>query len=403
MNNSLSSYFSGIAAKRLSKVEINPVKSNQHEFNGIKDLKTIFGGDKIVFKGVFIYLNSIPENTINEEGRLTWYDARANHPTRTEYRLYYSSNAVIASANEGDLLIIGLTSEEQLVVIIAEEGSTSEQQLKWLFNLEEVENKFIVRDLKSEHSPLNFAGRHIISTLGIEVQETIPDYLELLIEKFGKKFPSTRDFSEFARSTVDHISVINEPDLALMQWMEQEELLFRTLEKYIVSEKLRKGFGEDGVDVDDFVKYSLSVQNRRKSRAGHSFEHHLAAVFETHGLLFSKGKKTERNNKPDFLFPGVHHYHSPDFNAELLTMLGVKTSAKDRWRQVLSEAEKISFKHLITLEPSISIHQTEEMKEQNLQLVIPSSLFETYTVAQRTELINLQGFIDLIKEKQNRM
>jgi hypothetical protein len=43
-------------------------------------------------------------------------------------------------------------------------------------------------------------------------------------------------------------------------WMEREEILFRTLEKHLLGDQLRKGFAED---VDGFIAFSLSVQNRR--------------------------------------------------------------------------------------------------------------------------------------------
>ena len=43
-------------------------------------------------------------------------------------------------------------------------------------------------------------------------------------------------------------------------------------------------------------------------------------------------------------------------------MLAAKTSCKDRWRQVLAEADRIRTKHLLTLEPAISKIQTAEMR-----------------------------------------
>lgn len=80
-------------------------------------------------------------------------------------------------------------------------------------------------------------------------------------------------------------------------------------------------------------------------------------------------------------------------------MLGAKTTCKDRWRQVLSEAQRIPTKHLITLEPSISEAQTEEMRNHCLQLVIPQSIFPTFSAQQQTQLMSLSGFIALIKSK----
>lgn len=400
MPSPISQYFTGIGAKRLTDVEVAPQISHQHEFNGIAGFVEIFGKEKINFQGHFLYLADDEEQILEENGTLTWYDARANHPSRTEYRLYYSTNSVIHAAARGDLLVIGKTGEGKLAVIVAPQGSTSEQQLLWLFGLEEVETSFVIRDFTEEDTPLNFAGRYIITSLGFEVSETEPDFLEELCGRFGGSFPSTADFSAFARSTVSGLSPIEEPDVTLMTWLEQEEMLFKTLEKQIVAEKLREGFGSEKDDVDEFISFSLSVQNRRKARAGYAFENHLAYIFSACEIQFSRGARTERNNKPDFLFPGIDHYRNAEFRTHLLTMLGVKTSAKERWRQVLAEADRIHNKHLITLEPGISKNQTDEMIAQNLQLVLPQPLMETYTAEQQSNLMNLSDFMEAVTEKQ---
>lgn len=52
------------------------------------------------------------------------------------------------------------------------------------------------------------------------------------------------------------------------------------------------------------------------------------------------------NKKPDFIFPDGVSYHNFEFQADKLTMLGAKTTCKDRWRQVLNEADRIRDKHL---------------------------------------------------------
>lgn len=396
---SLSKYFSGIAAKRLSQVEINPT-SNQHEFNGIVEMKEIFGTEKYSFVGKFIFLSDEEDKTIEADGGLTWYDARERHATRTEYRLYYTSNDVIQNSAVGDLIIIARTGKDSVAVIIAQANSTSEKQLLWLFGLSEVENKFIIKDLSDKKENLGFAGKFIITTLGFELEEK-EDYLDLILETFGKKFPSTNEFSDFARSTVKKSNPIEAPDETLLAWMEREELLFRTLEKHIVQEKLHKGFGNNGIDVDDFIQFSLSVQNRRKSRAGYAFENHLSKIFKAHKVKYSKGQATELNKKPDFIFPGINEYRDSSFDISLLTMLGVKTTAKDRWRQVLSEASRIKGKHLITLEPSISKNQTDEMLSEKLQLVIPKGIYETYTFEQQQQIVTLSDFISHVINKQS--
>lgn len=142
------------------------------------------------------------------------------------------------------------------------------------------------------------------------------------------------------------------------------------------------------------------MQNRRKSRAGHAFENHLKALLDINQIRYSKGGKTERNNKPDFLFPGLKEYQDPNFSNDMLFMLGVKTSVKDRWRQVLSEADRIKTKHLVTLQPAISENQTDEMAAQNLQLVVPNPLFPTFNSQQQAKLLTVTDFICLISSKQ---
>ena len=149
-----------------------------------------------------------------------------------------------------------------------------------------------------------------------------------------------------------------------------------------------------------FIGFSLSVQNRRKSRVGHALENHLEHVFRDHALTCSRGKMTENRAKPDFVFPGITQYHDADFPAIRLTMLGVKSTCKDRWRQVLSEARRIDKKHLFTLEPGISENQTNEMRENKLTLVLPKALHDSYKPAQKSGLLQLEQFIELARSRQ---
>ncbi len=81
-------------------------------------------------------------------------------------------------------------------------------------------------------------------------------------------------------------------------------------------------------------------------------------------------------------------------------MLGAKTTCKDRWRQVLAEAERISRKHLFTLEGGISEAQTAEMQANNLQLVVPQELISSFTERQQGWLMNLSSFIELVRKRQ---
>ena len=395
-------YFKGVAWKRLSIVEADPQKSNQHEFNGVASLKQILGSARRTFPARFLYLGDEEEDISKAQSYLTWYDARESHPTRSEYRLYFPTTSVSQKAAAGDLLIIGRQPQPDgsLMVIIAKKGTSFESQMFWLFDIaDDLKLGFGFRSIKSSEQ-IGFASGLILEELGIEVAPASDEWLlDEMLKRFNGKFPSTRVFSTFARETVDNIAIFDDPDAALISWMEHEELLFKTLERHIVSDKLKTNIVSE--DVDEFLRYSLSVQNRRKSRTGFALENHLEAIFIDSSIIYSRGKETENKAKPDFLFPGIEFYHDEDFPSARLSMLAAKSTCKDRWRQALSEAARIEHKHLLTLEPSISVNQTNEMKARNLQLVVPKELHQTYRPEQRDWLMDLNSFIQLVRTRQD--
>ncbi len=92
--------FTKMIPKRLTAVEANPQRSNQHEFNGVSPLRELLGLDRIEFPISFSYVTE-EVATITANSSCTWYDARENIPGRTEYRLYFPSNPVMEAANEG--------------------------------------------------------------------------------------------------------------------------------------------------------------------------------------------------------------------------------------------------------------------------------------------------------------
>ena len=401
----LSEYFIGISVKILSAVEADKAKSNQHEYNGVASLKSIFGTERRTFNSNFIYMNDDDDEPVTDTGSLTWYDARENHPTRSEFRMYFTTTQVSMCASEGDMLFIGLRPDYTVLVIVAENGSTICGQLKWFFGIDtphdDVNCGFTTRkDLYTEHDRLTFTSRLILEQLGICVGYSEDIYLDEMIKRFGSNFPSTSEFSSYARETLPDIKALDNPDMVLMSWLEREELLFRTFEKYIVSVRLDEGFKDD---VEGFFKFSLSAHNRRKSRAGHALENHVEQLFITRKIMYERNKITENRSRPDFIFPSIEAYHNPVFDSQKLTMLGVKSTCKDRWRQIISEADKIEEKHLLTLEAAISPNQISEMRSRKVQLVVPLRIHETYLDTQREFLMSVEELIEMLSFRQRAM
>jgi restriction endonuclease EcoRII-like protein len=100
------------------------------------------------------------------------------------------------------------------------------------------------------------------------------------------------------------------------------------------------------------------------------------------------------------LFPGSKEYHDRQFDSALLVMLGAKSTLKERWRQILTEAEKIPRKHLCTLEPAISKSQTDDIANHAIQLVIPEAFHQTYTDEQKPQLWTVSKFVEFVQQKQ---
>jgi restriction endonuclease EcoRII-like protein len=399
----LAELFDGVAFKRLSAVECRPDVSHQREFNGINAFREILGPSRHIFPATLVYLADTPAECLTQELDFTWYDARENTPDRSEYRLYFPPNDVMARAVENDLLLLCRRKDaDSLLAVVCPTGSASESRLIRMFEPSDpgiprpeahVLDRVASADLSLPHTWL-------LEQIGLEVSGTYPtaeDLLSEMLAKFGPCFPKTKTFSEYARETLAAETQSDGPDTRLWKWIEREEALFRVLEGHIVGKQLSAGFK----DVDHFIKYSLSVHNRRKSRMGLAFEHHLETVFIQTGLRYIRGATTENRAKPDFLFPGINEYNDPAFDASLLTMLGAKSTCKDRWRQVLAEADRIPNKHLATLECGVTSAQFQEMKSRNLTLVVPSPLHEWYSEDQQEKLFSLEHFIDFVTHRQN--
>lgn len=400
MSAELSTHFVGAATKTLSEVEVNPGRSHQHELQATSAIQEFLGPSvpRRMINTKFMYLEDDAE-PIATDCAVTYYDARENHPTRSESRLYYPDNAVIQRARAGDLLVFLGLRDGTAAAVIARRGSTAAAQLTWLFNLDRnPAQTFVAADEATFHETLTSVDAEVLlDLLGIEIELPSSSELELVRETFGTTFPPTAQFSEFAREHTDGPAPQDDPDGALMAWWDTEYRLFQAFERSIVESRLATGFSGESA-VDDFLRFSLSVQNRRKSRSGHAFEHHLAAVLSAVGVPFERGATTERKSKPDFLLPSARAYADPDHPPSALRMLGAKTTAKDRWRQILTEADRIPVKHLATLQPAISVDQTREMAARKVQLVVPRGLHESFTTAQQSQIWTLSDFINDVEE-----
>ncbi len=216
-------------------------------------------------------------------------------------------------------------------------------------------------------------------------------------------FPETRELANHARAcfmnaykkTLTHVR--QAPDAELLNWINAEFQLFKVFENDRYGERIKTPF----TSVEDLVETANTILNRRKSRAGKSLEHHLAEVFRVFDLTFDSQAVTEDNKKPDFIFPGANAYHNAAFDPDKLLILASKTTCKDRWRQVLNEADRVPEKHLFTLQQGISANQLAEMERYGVRLVVPRSYVDSFPKEFRPRLFTLESFVVLVKQKQS--
>lgn len=243
----------------------------------------------------------------------------------------------------------------------------------------------------------------------IEINRVNPEMHERReIDKFinGLKvdFPVSSEMSFAARMIQFEVYknrnlVKKDPDTMLLLWTEEEYRLFRALEYARYGEAVTKGFSS----VDDFIILANKVLNRRKSRAGKSLEHHLSAIFDGNQIQYTAQAITEGKKKPDFLFPSEEAYHDMNFSIERLCTLAAKTTCKDRWRQILNEANRLrdNNKYLCTMQQGITAAQMDEMQDEKVILVVPRQYHSAYPKDYRNRLWSLGKFVKYIKEMES--
>ncbi len=205
------------------------MRSNQHEIGVTQAMRDLFLGEyRQHFTVRYIWLGG-EQDGFAADGTATYYDTRQNQPLRPpEWRLYYPSNPVTETMSEGDALFLAPDNDGLLYFIVAPAGSTSEQQLSWLFGVQP-SRSFVSREVATDEPALNFAARFILDELGVEFQEADEARLDDIVKGFAA-FPSTDEFSALARQTLPHaVSSNDDPDKALLAWLEHEEDLFRCL------------------------------------------------------------------------------------------------------------------------------------------------------------------------------
>lgn len=322
------------------------------------------------------FINIKWQNTFSTESCFKYY----GKGTRNEYRITRFGRGFEFLSDEyvGALFVLTKQSDDDYSAYVL----NTDDEIEYFFSsigISATETNCLI---ESQSEPLRLENlfSNYISTLSID-------------------FPTTLELSTKAReffNAINQSTALTNPDKELVNWLNTEYELF----KYLENNRYASLLSEPFKTVDDLIKCSNTILNRRKSRAGKSLEHHLASIFTLNNIEFSAQAITEDNKKPDFIFPSEAEYHNISFDVNGLDLLAAKTTCKDRWRQILNEADRIQTKHLFTLQQGISTNQLTEMYNSNVVLVVPEQYKSSFPPAFRDRILSLKNFLDYIQSKR---
>jgi hypothetical protein len=138
----------------------------------------------------------------------------------------------------------------------------------------------------------------------------------------------------------------------------------------------------------------LSASQHRKSRAGRSFEHHIARLLRDGRVVFEEQAVTG-DRRPDFVLPCLVVLKAKKRTFEEALVLSAKTTLRERWKQVTMEKLNCAL-FLATVDDRVSSAAIDDMSNQGIHLVVPESLKKSKETCYngKTNVIAFREFFD---------
>lgn len=370
--------------KRLAEVEINPRRSNQHEFNA-GELRRELGFDSDPTRGhvEFLFYKTDQAEPVIVRESYTLYDARRKTPSRTEWRMYYTNLGVTSHARVGDLMLLSRPdpSSTDLIAVIARKGTAVERALAQqlagcepeelgarLFvdsgNIDPRTRRLLLRAHEGPDSPLDVTETAIRSH----------PLFGRLLRRSG--MPSTTAMATAARTIVADLGVVPlDPDEFIRAALDAETALFMSIENELGNRELNQVVREGRCDFHEVMQICTSFSQRRRSRRGQSLENHFRFLLEDLEIPHSYQCITEQGRKPDFVFPSCEDYHDSRFPADRLRMVGCKTLVRERHSQWLGEALRVRVKYALCVDRGLSDRMVRRYRKR-LRFFMPRKLLD---------------------------
>ena len=349
--------------KRLAAVEIDPARSNQHEFNAGR-LRQELGlkGDPCQGAVEFLFYNADDAEPAIVTESYTLYDARRNHPSRTEWRMYYTNRGVAAHARADDLMLLFRIDSKthDLVALVLRRGTSLEREL--VRQLASRESEQLIEDLFVDSAIIDANTRRILLKV---LRRTVPEGT-LKVYPFTShalfrqavtkdEMPPTAAMADAALGVLADLEVTeHDPDDFIHLALAAETALFMTIEEKLGNMRLAELYLRTGPDFLATMKFAMSYQQSRKSRRGRSLENHFRSLLARLRIPHGYQCTTESGKKPDFIFPSCAAYHDPAYPSHSLRVVGCKTKVRERHVQWLGEAARIPLKYALCVDEELT-------------------------------------------------
>lgn len=312
--------------------------------------------------------------------KITWQTGQETHSVvtwygkeKSEYRLtQFGRDFPLRDPDVvGNLLVIVPKSTDEFLAYVLDYEEDIEEVLHAL-GVEVLEKHGAVYDSD------NLLTDEVASP---QIDKFIRDYVAGLAQ-----FPGTSEMSSVTQKAVAEcvkgFAKWN-VDKKLLELVRREYELFKIAERRLCQSQIFRLFST----VDDFLKTAQSILQRRRSRAGRSLENHFEFLLKDAGIPFDV--RPPLYGEPDIVIPSS----GSGFKADQLVMVGLKTTCKDRWRQVVHEAPEIPHKFILTLQNGISERQLKQIENTGIKLIVPKDLHSKYPRSFHSKLWTVEKFL----------
>ncbi len=371
------------AVKRLASVEVVPGASNQHELNA-GTLRTGLGFPHGTTKGALSILAYVEPDAgpITLDGSFTLYDAREGHPARSEYRMYYRLPGLVDIARPGDLLVLFRDSGSgDLHGALARTGTSMERRLEQLLAVGDhrAARRMIVAPSPalSQRDRRDWVQAILPLEDGGELLKVVRAHSLFVHAVREMTLPPTKQMAQAAREIATAVWGSHvDADRFIVGGLDAESALYFEIEREVGTRSLSSILTSGPAELDDILSWALRIQQSRKARRGYSLQNHLGFLLDREKIPYTPQLVTENGETPDFVVPGGKAYHEPTFPANRLRMVACKSTVRERWGQVLKEADRIPQKYLLTVDEDLTRDTLASMEGAGLVVFVPASIIQ---------------------------